>query len=238
MASPRVAIITRALNRLEYTALCVRGINSLAGFGDYEHIVIDQASTDGTGAWLRSLEVEGYYKIRPIYNAQNSGDAGGMADGLAAVSNSCEYVMQFDNDCEPLTPDFLKNLVKIMDADGQIGAIMLKREGVFNVLVPETEIQISGLRMGVLPKNKALTCCTIMRRQLVLDSGILFSGAQIRWVQSVTRWMIQARYACYKCMDIRVNHIDGSALQDVKYKKYCSGKTVKGSNYTEANYVR
>jgi len=232
----KVAIITRAFNRLEYTVLCVRGVDSMAGYSDYRHIVVDQGSTDGTGAWLRSLENEGYYKIRPIYNKENTGDAGGIADGLAAISDDCQYVMQLDNDCEPITRSFLWMLVDIMDAHRNIGAVMLKREGVSRVLVPESEMLVNGHRMGILPKNKALTCATIMRRDLVNDCGILFDGAKIAWVQTVTNWMRRKGKDCYKCMDIKVNHIDTTGGQVAKYANYFGAKTTKGSNYTEVKY--
>ena len=68
----RVNIIMRAFNRLEYTSLTIREIDRLAGYDDYKIIVIDQASTDGTGQWLKSLVKEGYYKIKPIYLAENT----------------------------------------------------------------------------------------------------------------------------------------------------------------------
>lgn len=58
----RVNIIIRAFNRLEYTVLTIREINRLAGYDDYKMIVVDQASTDGTGQWLKSLVNEGYLK--------------------------------------------------------------------------------------------------------------------------------------------------------------------------------
>lgn len=232
----KVEIITRAFNRLEYTVLCVRAVNSLAGMDDYRQIVIDQGSTDGTGAWLRSLMIENYYKVMPIFNRENSGDAGGMADGLAVVGDDCEYIMQLDNDCEPMSKDFLWQLVSIMDSHADIGAIMLKREGVGRVLIPETELLVDGHVMGILPYNKHYTCATIMRRKLVIESGFIFSGDRIMWVQHVTSWMRKQGIKVYKCMDIRVMHIDTTAGQVKKYGSYFKSKTTSGSNFTAVNY--
>jgi len=232
----KVEIITRAFNRLEYTVQCVRAVDKLAGMDNYRHIVIDQESTDGTGAWLHSLEREGYYKIKPICNRENTGDAGGMADGLAVVEDDCKYIMQLDNDCEPITDDFLKSLVQIMDNYFNIGAIMLKRYGVSRVLQPDSIITINGHSMGILPENKNYTCATIMRWDLVNQSDILFTGDKIAWVQTVTRWMRKQGIDVYKCLDIRVMHIDTTGGQVKKYPSYFQAKTTKGSNFTEVNY--
>ena len=130
----KVNIIIRAFNRLEYTVLTIREIDRLAGYDDYKIIVIDNASTDGTGQWLKSLEVEGYYKIKPIYLNYNAGDFGGTKIGYENLDEDCEYTMQWDNDCPPITSSFLAKMVKIMDAFPKIGQLMLKRNGVGHIL--------------------------------------------------------------------------------------------------------
>ena len=60
----KTSIITRAFNRLEYTILCVRQVQLLAKDADYEHIIINQNSSDGTEQWLRSMKKEGFYKLK------------------------------------------------------------------------------------------------------------------------------------------------------------------------------
>lgn len=44
----KTTIIIRAFNRLEYTVLCTRNVQLLAKDVDYEHIIIEQNSSDGT----------------------------------------------------------------------------------------------------------------------------------------------------------------------------------------------
>ena len=46
------------------------------------------------------------------------------------IGDDCKYVMQFDNDCEVTTDNFLDKLVNVMDNNDKIGAIMMKRTGV------------------------------------------------------------------------------------------------------------
>lgn len=103
----KVNIIIRAFNRLEYTSLTIREIERLAGYNDYKIIIIDNNSTDGTGQWLKSLEIEGFYKIKPIYSKENLGDFGGTKLGYQNLDSDCEYTMQWDNDCPPVTEYFL-----------------------------------------------------------------------------------------------------------------------------------
>ena len=117
----RVNILMRTFNRLEYTVVTIREIDRLAGYDDYKIIVVDNASTDGTPQWLKSLVKEGYYKIKPIYLDTNVGDFGGTKVGYENLDEDCEYTMQWDNDYPPLTEYFLRDMVKIMDNFPKIG---------------------------------------------------------------------------------------------------------------------
>lgn len=232
----KLELITRACNRLEYTVLCVRSIEAHAGDVDYLHRIVDQASTDGTGAWLRSIFAEGYYSVAPIWNTENTGDAGGIADGLRALSADCEYVAQWDNDCTLETPGGLAQIVALLDAHPEIGGIMLKRLGVSRVLEPVKVENIDGMQLGMLPWGKNYTCCTVMRRALVDLYAPGYTGEKIGWVQRVTRRMREERHAVYKALDVKVWHIDGSAGQVARYGHYFAAKTKEASNFTAINY--
>ena len=230
---PKTEIITRALNRLEYTVMCIRGVHKLSGTKDYKHIVINQGSTDGTKQWLDSLLKEKYYQLEVKHNEENSGDAGGMKQGWEMLSDDCKYVMQFDNDCEPVTSRFLFNLTMVMDNSPKIGALMMKRLNVNRVLTPKNVVNLYGLNIGEI---ETATCCTIFRRKVVEDIGIWFNQEKIGWGQTISKEMKKRNYKICKCLDIKVNHIDGSEGQARKYPLYYSNKTTKQSNYTKINY--
>jgi glycosyltransferase involved in cell wall biosynthesis len=232
----KTELITAALNRLEYTIDCVKGIHKKAGTIDYRHIVVDQNSTDGTTQWLESIMQEGYYKIYPVFNKINTGDAGGLSDGLAVISEDCQYVMHFGNDCAPVSDGFLQKLVSVMDNNPDIGAIMPKRTGVKNILIPEKVEIIDGLQMGTLPENKNVVCA-IMRRSLLDEMPEpRRDGERIGWVQAQTKKMKAAGYKVYKCLDVVINHIDGTDGQHKKYPSYFSHKTNELSNFTDWKY--
>lgn len=229
----KVSIITRAMNRLEYTVLCVREIYDKAGMDDYEHIIINQNSSDGTKEWLDSLLYEKYYKLKVLHNKENSGDAGGMKDGFDIISNDTEYVMQFDNDCYPLTQNFLKYMVDIMDTNPKIGALMCKREGVGTILTPTNIRNINNIKCGNIPIG---TCCIMFRRKDLEKINYWVKKEKIGWAQTICKNLTMFGKEVLKILDIKVMHTDGTHKQAIKYKKYFTSKTEKNSNFRDINY--
>jgi GT2 family glycosyltransferase len=228
----KVAIITRCYNRLEYTVMCVRSINQKSGFDDYEHIIIDQGSTDGTREWLKSLEKENFYKIKVKYNEKNSGDAGGMLDGFRMISDDCKYILQFDNDCEVITDNFLSRLVRVMDDDEKIGITMMKRKGVGTPIGITKKIVINGENYGFINKS---TCCMIIRRDVLEKINTWITGEKIGWGFSISSKIKRQGYKILKSLDNKVYHIDTTKGQAEKYPKYFSSKKT-GTNYRVINY--
>lgn len=231
----KVEIITRAFNRLEYTVKCVREIDEMAGMDDYAHIIINQNSTDGTKQWLDSLLQEGYYKLKIKHNKVNTGDAGGMKDGFDLIDEDCKYIMQFDNDCVPITHDFLRILVETMDNDVSIGAIMMKRENVINVIQADNVRSIGGFMFGDITKG---TCCMIMRRETIQTYDWWRKGEKIGWGHRITERMKNDGYKVLKALDLRVEHVDGSEGQTKKYPNYFKKKinNTIPTNFTIVDY--
>jgi GT2 family glycosyltransferase len=236
----RVNIIIRAFNRLEYTVLTIREIDRLAGYDDYKIIVIDNASTDGTGQWLKSLVKEGYYKIKPIYSDVNLGDFGGTKLGYKNLDPDCEYTMQWDNDCPPVTPHFLRDIVKVMDNFPKIGQLMLKRNGVYNVLPIINKIQYENIIFG---DTNIATCVNIQRRKIVDEIGFWIVDETVFWDFMLNSKMKERGYELKKCENIRVVHIDNFPdlklnFQEKKYPIYFSNRPKKGGkiNYNTTNY--
>jgi len=222
----RVNIIIRAFNRLEYTSLTIREIDRLAGYNDYKMIVIDQASTDGTGQWLKSLVKEGYYKIKPIYLTDNTGDFGGTKIGYDNLDEDCEYTMQWDNDCPPVTPHFLKNMVKIMEVYPKIGQLMLKRNGVGGQIPITNKIEFKGAIFG---DAHVVTCVNMQRRKVVEEINSWIVDESQYWDFNLNNEMRKRGYELKKIENIRVVHIDifpdlKINLQTKKYPIYTKNR--------------
>lgn len=104
-----VAAVVVTFNRLEKLKNVIRSIETQL-HPVHKLIIVDNASTDGTGDFLTSLQSP--LDVDVVTMAVNSGGAGGFAEGmLRGYSAGADHVWIMDDDCYP-APDALKNLVR------------------------------------------------------------------------------------------------------------------------------
>jgi len=138
MPSNKVSIITRAYNRLDYTIKCINLVKQNTIYSNYEHLIIDNASSDGTAQWLKWIKARPnnwFDKVRPVYQDKNHGDWGGMVEGAKHIADDSEYIVQLDNDIE-VPYEWLTGLIDALTVSGQ-KVTMLKRTGVQQTLIPK-----------------------------------------------------------------------------------------------------
>lgn len=106
----KIAVLTLTRDRLDYTRHCFATLHANAGI-DFDHYVLDQASTDGTAEWLQSDEFEG----AAVAVDENLGVCRGLNLLLDEVVPAEEYdvIVRFDNDCEVLQPGTLSTVALI-----------------------------------------------------------------------------------------------------------------------------
>lgn len=109
--NPRLSIIIPAYNAEAYLQRCLDSIFSQE-FNDYEVIVIDDGSTDGTSALL-----ERYPQVK-IMRQSNHGMATARNQGIDVSFG--EYILFVDSDDE-LMPQALSNLVPHLNGEDIIG---------------------------------------------------------------------------------------------------------------------
>ena len=105
----RVAVLTLTRDRLAYTRHCFQTLRDNAGC-DFDHLVLDNASTDGTVDWL-----EGEY--HPHILAQLGSNIG-ICRGLNVLLGSIDpadydVIVRFDNDCEVTRPGTLRAVCEV-----------------------------------------------------------------------------------------------------------------------------
>jgi glycosyltransferase involved in cell wall biosynthesis len=113
---PRVTVITPAHNSNATIAAAVESVREQT-FGDWEHVVADDASVDGTPGTLDDLVAEDE-RLRVVRSSSNLGPAG--ARNLAIEHATGELLAFLDAD-DRLLPDYLDRLVALYDASGAKG---------------------------------------------------------------------------------------------------------------------
>jgi GT2 family glycosyltransferase len=111
----RVAVLSLARDRLQYTQHCFERLHELAGC-EYDHYVLDQGSSDGTSEWL----FEWARQIRPRQRFlrmmdENIGISRGMNKLLDWVTRTEKYdvIVKVDNDCELTQPGTLHDVAQL-----------------------------------------------------------------------------------------------------------------------------
>ena len=119
-AAPRASILVVTYNNLALTRLCLASIQRAAGALPFELVVVDNASTDGTQAWLRETAARALLPLTVVENAHNAGFAAG--NNHAAARARGEVLVFLNNDCV-VVPGWLEALVAHLDRDPSIGLV-------------------------------------------------------------------------------------------------------------------
>lgn len=97
---PRIVAVVVTFNRLPLLQRLVARLGEVPGLA--EVLVVDNASTDGTGAWLAGTPTVGEVRVSVRTLDHNRGGAGGFHDGLAwAIDRDADLVWLMDDDGLP-----------------------------------------------------------------------------------------------------------------------------------------
>ena len=111
----KTSIIILTYNKLEYTQKCIESIRTFTNENDYEIIVIDNASEDGTLNWLKEQE-----DIILIANKSNMGFPKGCNQGIEVATGN--EILLLNNDVI-VTFNWLEKLRKALYSSDEIGAV-------------------------------------------------------------------------------------------------------------------
>jgi GT2 family glycosyltransferase len=127
----KVSIIVTNWNGKELIEGCLRSIIENTDYPDYEIIVVDNGSTDGS---VEMLERD-FPQVRLIKNKQNMGF--GYANNQAFKIAKGEYVFLLNNDSRIVEKNWLRELLEIAESDHRIAVV--------------------GCSLNVLKENKKIT---------------------------------------------------------------------------------
>ncbi|WP_160670068.1 glycosyltransferase [Clostridium sp. C8-1-8] len=111
----KVSIIILTYNNLEYTKKCLESIKKYTTEIDYEIVIVDNCSTDGTKEWLKQND-----HIKCIFNEVNLGFPIGCNQGILGATG--DSILLLNNDVI-VTPNWISNLMTALWSLDEIGAV-------------------------------------------------------------------------------------------------------------------
>lgn len=117
----RFGIVVVSWNGVELTKRCVQSVLEDRAAHQLDIVIVDNASTDETPAWL--LEIEKHPQVRVIRNAENRGFAAACNQGLAAAAERSPDVLVILNNDIVVTPGWTRTIAHHLARDTTIGLI-------------------------------------------------------------------------------------------------------------------
>jgi 2-polyprenyl-3-methyl-5-hydroxy-6-metoxy-1,4-benzoquinol methylase/GT2 family glycosyltransferase len=178
---PKASIIILTFNNLELNRICLESLYERTEWPNFEVIVVDNASTDGTREYLKEAE-NTFENLRVILNERNLGFAAANNIGLKQASG--EYLVLLNNDTV-LTRGWLSTMIRHLHANPEIGLI----GPVTNEAGNEAKVRVGYTRLDNLPGWAAdfvrendgqvfsipmlAMFCVSMRREVFERTGLL-----------------------------------------------------------------
>jgi len=109
---PRATVVIPNWNGLAHLPECIGALRAQT-FADFEVVVVDNGSADGSVPWLRDNAPE----VRVVERPDNGGFAAAVNAGIRAAAPGTEYVALLNNDTA-VDPRWLEELVSALDRTG------------------------------------------------------------------------------------------------------------------------
>lgn len=115
----KVSLIVLTFNNLELTKNCLSSILSNTTYNNYEVIVVDNNSTDGTQCYLQQ-QYSSDERFKLIFNQDNLGFAAGNNVGLRAATGDILIIINNDT---YVAPYWLEPIVKVLCSSDNVGLV-------------------------------------------------------------------------------------------------------------------
>lgn len=192
-------------NRLALLKECLDALDKQT-YPIHKIVIVDNCSTDGTGAFLESLANQSRYMI--IRTTENIGGSGGFSLGLkTAVLDGCDYAWLMDDDTIP-QPTALEELVKAVSLDKTPGFICSRvnwTDGTPHVMNKASVIHENGNPVKVTKGNVSAFRCNLCSFVSVLinSEAVYQLGLPVKeffiWCDDIeyTLRIARAGYPCF-----------------------------------------
>lgn len=187
---PKISVVMPVYNGEKYLREAIDSILNQT-FSDFEFIIINDASKDGTEEIIKSYEDD---RIVYLKNEQNLGVAGTLNRGLGVAKG--EYIARMDSDDISL-PERLKKQVEYMDKHKDVGVlgtdILIFGEG-----IEEREFIFSHKKEQVKAElflKSSVAHPTVMIRNSILKSNHLKYTEKYNGFEDFALWWDVVKYS-------------------------------------------
>jgi glycosyltransferase involved in cell wall biosynthesis len=181
---PLVSVLMSVHNDLQYLRESVDSILNQT-FSDFEFILIDDGSTDGSGDFLKSLQDP---RVKLLVNHSNIGLTASLNFGLDLARG--KYLARMDAD-DISEPQRLERQVNFLESHSQIGIVgcsrhLIDEDGKTVAIAPAIEDDLS-IRWKCLMGNPFAHPTVMIRRQVLLDNALRYDPS-FRTAQDYELW--------------------------------------------------
>lgn len=199
----KVTIITLTYNQLENaTKPFINSLYKHTNPENFELILVDNASTDGTREYLQEIKNK-YPNIEIILNNENLGYSKGNNIGLKrAFENNCETIGLLNNDIL-FTPNWLEDLSKTLYSEDNIGMVSPRINDKCKLTVKD---YLENYKKHLLKfKNEVREvvtpyfCCVFVKKEVLEKIGFFDENyTPAYWEDNDLSF--RCMYAGYKCL--------------------------------------
>jgi GT2 family glycosyltransferase len=220
---PETSIILVTYNNLyEATVPCLDSIFRHTGDEDYEVVVVDNNSSDGTATYLTE-RARREPRLRCVLNTVNRGFAGGNNDGIRSASGS--VLVLLNNDTQ-VSEGWLAGLRASLREDGSIGLVgpvsnaVGNEQKIFTGGVTPAEILAEGAawvrhaRGDTFETDRLGFFCVALRREVADKVGLLDEAFDLGFYED-DDYCLRMRKAGYRLVcreDVFVYHRGSSSF--------------------------
>ena len=206
--SPKISLIVPVHNAREYYRRCFESI-ARQTFRDFEVIVVDDCSTDGSLELIREFWPKDAPPCVLLRNERNEGPSVSRNRGIEAARG--EYLGFVDSD-DTISPEYLSTLFRLAEAGNDYAGCASRRvfENGTSAFYAGNELSCEGWKeiLSCIEHRwfNLATCGSLMRRSIVKEHGIGFTKGAFEDVFFNFRVLMYCRRA--------------SAVGDVLYDYY------------------
>ncbi len=229
---PKVSIIMVTYNNLSFTKACLDSIYSKSQYPNFELIIVDNHSEDGTEKYLAEISTK-YRNIKLIINHENKGFAPANNQGIKAATG--QYIILLNNDTV-VTPGWITRLLRYLQNKdiGMVGPVtnMCGNEAI--IYVPYDVVTLEGFedflkdyyrthtKQNFFEIDMLSMYCVALRRETIEEVGLLDERFKVGTFED-TDYAQRLKAKGYKLIcarDVFVHHYCRTSFGKLPNEKY------------------